>query len=93
MSEKGDRIKLIYFPWQNKLVILILYGFVFFTMGRFMQSIAVLFVVTFFFSVLFGTVLTSLGEKSAGQYAFLAFVCDFTRAVLFPFVSGVGCGL
>ena len=45
-----------------------------FTTERFMLSLTLL-IVLMFFSVLFGIVTTSFGEKRAGLYASRAFVC------------------
>ena len=56
-------------------VFLTLYGFVEFTTGSFMLSLALLFVLVF--SVLFSILISSLGEKRAGLCASCAFVCLF----------------
>ena len=65
-----------------------------FTTGRFMLSLALLFVLVFFSP--FSIVITSLGEKRAGLCAYRAFVCfacvNFCSLSL-PLGVGVGCGL
>ena len=55
----------------------------FFTTGRFVLSLALLFVLVFF-SVLFSIVITSFGEERAGLCAFRAFVY-FARVNFFQF--------
>ena len=79
-------------------VVLILFGFVAYTTGRFMfYSLPVLFVLVFF--IFFSIVITSLGADGAYQVCVLLvhllLVLYVLVFVLFFFllVSGIGCGL
>ena len=64
---------------------------VFLSMGCFMLSLALLFVLVFFFSVLFSIVITSLGEEI---YVLLVRLFVYFAHINFcPFSPPLGCGL
>ena len=78
--------------FQCPNVILILCGFVVFTTGRFVWSLALHFVlVLLFFSVLFSIVITSFGEERADLCAFRAFVCLFCMRWFLSIFSSSWC--
>ena len=75
---------------HQSFLVLILCGFVVFSMGHFMLSLAIRFVLVFFFLSPFNIVITSFGEESADL--FILHVLIFVH-FLFLLVSGAGCGL
>ena len=62
-----------------------------FTTQRFIFSLALLFVVVFFFPFLFTIVITSIGEDSAGLCVSRAFVCFIYTRKFLSFFSSSWC--